>query len=337
MARTASRRRQLEWSELRVGLFLIIGLALLGYAVYRVGDLFDVFADRYPLVMLVPAAAGLLEGAPVTLAGQRVGQVDAIDFLPVGAAEPNHLSIRLSISQEVQAQIRADSRARIRTQGLLGDRYVDISPGTPGAPVLSPGDTIPAIPPVDYEDLLASAAETLEEARQLVTELRAVTDGLLAGRGTLGRLLTDEALYDRMVGATGELRTLLAGINGADGTLGRLIRDPALYERIHGAVARIDSLGALILHGDGTLGRLVRDDDLYRQLTGVVGHADSTITSLGASLGALTDGEGTLQRFLTDPALYDEFLKAVIDLQTLINDIRANPKKYRPEVNVDVF
>lgn len=319
-----------------MGVFLIVALALLAYAVYRVGDLFDVFADRYTIVTLVTRADGLLEGAPVTLAGQRVGQVTSIEFLPLDSRKEK-LSIELSINRDISEHVRADSYARIRTQGLLGDRFVDITPGTPGAPIVQPGDTIPGIDPVDMEELLATANTALIQIQGLVTDLRGITGTLLAGEGTLGRLLVEDALYARMVGATSQLELLLAEVRANDGTLGRMIRDPALYEALLGAVARIDSLTGLALAGEGTLGRLLRDDSVYVGLLGVIGRADTTLAGLGNSLGALTDGEGALHRLLGDPTLYDQLLKAVIDLQILINDIRLNPKRFRPEINVDIF
>lgn len=319
-----------------MGVFLIVALSLLAYAIYRVGDLFDVFADRYTIVTLVTRADGLLVGAPVTLAGQRVGQVESIDFLPLDG-RPENLSIELSINENIREYVRADSYARVRTQGLLGDRYVDIAPGSPEAPIVQPGDTIPGIDPIDMEEVLATANTSLMQLQALASDLRAITGTILAGEGTLGRLLLEDALYVQMVAATGELQVLLAEIRESDGTLGRLVRDPELYDRLVGAIARVDSLTALALSGGGTIGRLLRDDAIYQGVLGVIGRADTTIAGLGETLGELVNGEGTLRRLLGDPALYDQLLKAVIDLQILINDIRLNPKRFRPEINVDIF
>jgi len=319
-----------------VGVFLIVALSLLAYAIYRVGDLFDVFADRYTIVTLVTRADGLLVGAPVTLAGQRVGQVESIDFLPLDG-RPENLSIELSINENIREYVRADSYARVRTQGLLGDRYVDIAPGSPEAPIVQPGDTIPGIDPIDMEEVLATANTSLMQLQALASDLRAITGTILAGEGTLGRLLLEDALYVQMVAATGELQVLLAEIRESDGTLGRLVRDPELYDRLVGAIARVDSLTAIALNGGGTIGRLLRDDAIYQGVLGVIGRADTTIAGLGETLGELVNGEGTLRRLLGDPALYDQLLKAVIDLQILINDIRLNPKRFRPEINVDIF
>ncbi|HSH46500.1 MAG TPA: MlaD family protein, partial [Longimicrobiales bacterium] len=231
--------------HLRVALMLVLVLGLLAYSVWQVGQLFDVFASRYTLHTLVEGSGGLIEGAPVTLAGQRVGQVDEIRFIPVGERHDEaSLAVRLSVNESVRDQIRGDSEALLRTQGLLGDRFVDIVPGTAPYPVLQPGDTLPSQPPLDYEDVLQTAAGTLDQVQNVVSDLEVMTERLVAGEGTVGALLADDRLYERMVVASGELSQLLTAMNRSDGTIGRLIRDPALYEQMNRSLARLDSLGA---------------------------------------------------------------------------------------------
>lgn len=331
-------QRVFEWRQARVGALILVGMLLLAYATYRVGMVMDVFASRYEVTALVPSGLGLREGAPVTLAGQRIGQVSRIDFIPVHEkAGENHLRLTLAITEAVRDQIRSDSRAFLRTQGLLGDKFVDIAPGSAGAPVLQSGDTIIAGRSLDVDDFIQQAAAALDEASGIVLNLQEVTGSLTRGEGTLGRMLNDEELYVNLAGGTAELRRTLADINRTDGTFGRLIRDPALYRQIHGAVARVDSLGALILQSDGTVGMLLRSDTLHRSLLGTLGNADAAVTDLAGFVRRMTQGEGTMQRLMEDPALYDEFLKAVTDMQTLIDDIRLNPGKYKPNINVDIF
>src|SRR5262245_16357845 len=99
-------RSSLEWREVRVLGLLIIGVLLLIYGVYRVGKSFDVFASRYTLITLVPDVAGLREGAPVTIAGQRVGQVTHIGFIPVELKHgATNLELHLEVAENVKDQI----------------------------------------------------------------------------------------------------------------------------------------------------------------------------------------------------------------------------------------
>jgi phospholipid/cholesterol/gamma-HCH transport system substrate-binding protein len=330
--------RALGGRQVRVAALILVASLLLVYAVYRVGAVFDIFARRYEIATFVPSGLGLREGAPVTLAGQRVGQVSRIEFIPVQQkVGDNNLRVILAVAHDVQDQIRTDSRAYLRTQGLLGDKFVDIAPGSSGARILQPGDTILAGRSIDLDEFLIQAAGALDHATGIVANLQDLTGGLVRGEGTAGRMLTDDQLYVALAGTTAELRRTLAEINRADGTFGRLIRDPALYQQLQSAVARVDSLGGLIMYGNGTLGMLLRDDQVYRSLLGTVGRADSAVVGLGDMVRRMSTGDGALQRLMTDPVLYDEFLRAVIDVQTLINDIRLNPGKYKPNIMVDIF
>jgi phospholipid/cholesterol/gamma-HCH transport system substrate-binding protein len=332
------RKQRFGARHLRVAGLAVVALLLLGYAVYRVGLVFDIFAARYELVTFVPSALGLREGAPVTLAGQRIGQVAAIEFVPPGEkiGETN-LRLRLAIAEGVRDQIRSDSRVFLRTQGLLGDRFVDIAPGSPGAPVLTSGDTIVAGETVDIDSFMAQAATAIDSALLVVSSVREVAEGVARGEGTLGQLLTEERLYTELVATTSSLRATLAELNRADGTFGRLIRDPELYESASRAIARIDSVGALVLESDGTVGQLLRSDTLHRSLLATVARADTAVANIAGFLGSMTEGDGTVQRLFTDPQLYDEVLRAIIDVQTLINAILVDPERYRPDVRVRVF
>lgn len=334
----AKARGGISGRELRVAGLILLGVVVLIYGVYRVGKLFDVFAERYTLVTLLPNVAGLREGALVTLAGQQVGQVDAIEFIPMARKrDGNHLILRMKVAERVRGQIRADSKVLVRAQGLLGDKFIDIQPGSLRNSILADGDTIPAEHTLDMEQVLARASQALDQAVIIVEDLGAITGPMARGEGTVGQLLRNEQLYNKMVGATGELNTLLAQINRGDGALSHIVRDPELYRRMVSAISRVDSLGATMLHGTGTLSLLLRSDSLYRGLAGTAAKADVAAGEFSVLMQRLNRTDGTLNRMLTDPRLFDEFLKSVIDLQTLIADVRANPKKYVPPINVKVF
>ncbi|MGQ0815855.1 MAG: MlaD family protein [Gemmatimonadota bacterium] len=334
----ATERKRFQARELRVTVLALLGLLILIYGVYRVGKIFDVFADRYTIVTLLPNVAGMREGSMVTLAGQQVGQVDKIEFIPMQLKrDSNHLKVSLKVAERIKNHIRQDSRVTIRPMGLLGDKYIDIHPGSLAAPVLAEGDSITSSTALDLEQFLARASEAMDQAVVVVQDLGKITAPLARGEGTMGQLLHDEQLYREMVSATSEMRGLLAQINRGDGALGHMIRDPELYQRMVSAVTRIDELGSRILNGQGTLSQLIRNDSIYRGLAGAAAKADVAAGQFSALMQRLNRTDGTLNRMITDPRLFDEFLKSVIDLQTLIADMRQNPRKYVPPVNVKVF
>ncbi len=335
MARGKLNQGQQTARQIRVGAVLIVAIIILAFGVFQVGRLFDVFASRYSLVTLVKGSGGLIPGSPVTLAGQRIGQIESIEFLPVGArTDSANIVVRFSVNESVQPQIREDSRGALQTQGLLGDRFLNISPGSAAYPPLQAGDTLISLEALDYEAVLYTAATTLDHVQEVVVDLRVLTDRLANGEGTLGALLTDDALYQQMTDATTEMAGLLRTVNRSDGTLARAIRDPELYNRMNSTLARLDSLGAAVLEGEGSLGRFVRDDALYVDLLGVVGRADTTLAGVEGFLGSVVQGDGTMARLLEDPQLYDELLKTIVDLQALIQEIREDPSALSPQIDV---
>src|ERR1044071_52939 len=117
----------ITWDQLRVGLVIVAALAILTLAVYKLGQAANLFAKRYTLVAFLKEANGLREGGTVTLAGQLAGTVRRLEFLPVDADTMRNRKITVAVDQSVQEQIRSDSKAQIRTMGLLGDKIFDIS------------------------------------------------------------------------------------------------------------------------------------------------------------------------------------------------------------------
>lgn len=323
------RSAPITWDQVRVGIVLIVALTILAAGIFFVGEMGAVFGDRYRLVTLMNSAAGLVQGAVVQVAGQPVGQVDEIEFIePDRRPETGEaVAIWMAVDRKVQNLIRTDSKARVRTQGLLGDRLIDISPGSAENPVLQPGDTLPAAEALNYQELLDRASDAVTGLTTLVRNLSDITEGLLAGEGTMGQLVVDEALYRRLVSLSGSLDRFLTGAVGGEGFLGRALRDDELYDRLVSAVASLDSLTERVVAGEGTMGRLVRSDSLYVALTEMAVRSDSLLRSL-------QEGRGSLGSLIVDDRLYEELLKTVADLNATLEDLRQQPRKYIPPVEV---
>ncbi|HSJ65461.1 MAG TPA: MlaD family protein [Gemmatimonadaceae bacterium] len=311
----------LTWEQLKVGALIVVALLILGVAVVQLGAAANLFAGRYELVAFLPNANGLQQGGAVTVAGQLAGRIEEIEFLPVDGDTSRNLRVRLSVATDLQPQIREDSRAKIRTAGLLGDKTLDISVGTPRFSILQPGDTIETSPSLDYEQVIAQASGAVGDLVQLTADMRQITGGMVRGEGTMGQLLTNRSMYDQLTQMLTETDALLRRLQAPGGTFGRLLDDPTLYNRLTGTLASLDSAVLLLSSRDGTLGRLVGSDSLYRQLEGTVAAADSVLTLLHS-------GNGFASRMLTDQQLYDRLNKTVTDLAAILEDIRANPQKY---------
>jgi phospholipid/cholesterol/gamma-HCH transport system substrate-binding protein len=323
------RSRPITWEEVKVGVVLIGSLVLLAAGVFFIGNTGSVFGERYQLVTLMHSAAGLVPGAAVQLAGQPVGQVSRISFISPEnrPASGEGLEVWVAVNRGVQDQIRSDSRARIRTMGLLGDRIIDIEPGSPDTRILEPGDTLAAAAVLDYSELLDEASSAVVSLTRLVRSLDELTQDLLAGEGTVGQLFVNRDLYDQLVNLSGDLSSLLRGVNAGEGTLGRMAKDDELYDRVVNAVASLDSMTAKLARGEGSLGRLIESDSLYRSLAGAASRSDSLIAGLRA-------GEGSIGQLIVDETLYEELLRMVVELNNILSDLRAQPDKYLPPITV---
>ena len=315
------RSSTLTWDQLRVGGVILLAVAVIGVAIYKLGEAANLFAKRYELIAYLPDANGLKVGGSVMVAGQLAGVVKQIDFLPVDSDTTRNLRLTLAIDEAVREQIRRDSKGKLRTLGLLGDKVFDITPGTPRTKALVAGDTVAIALALDYEAVIAQASAAVADMVALTKDLHVITGGIVRGEGTLGQLVTNRVLYDQLNSTLGRANVMLAQFQNPNGTVGRMLSDPALYNRLMGVIGSTDSLVISLNSSKGTAGLLLRDTTLYRNLVGITRGADSLMKSISG-------GQGTVGKFLTDQTLYDQLNKLVGDLGAILADIRKDPSKY---------
>lgn len=316
------RRSELITKDaLRVGVLAIVALGVLAYAIVKLGRAARLFTTRYTLVSFVPNAAGLREGGQVTVAGQLAGSITKIEFLPVDEDTTRNLRLTVQIDTKLQDQVRKDSRVILRNQGLLGDRYFDIIPGTPRYAALRQGDTLLLGNSVDYEMMIQRASSALTDVVGLTHDLRGLTQSLVKGQGTMGQLLTNRQLYDQLNGTLTATSTLLARLQNPNGSVGKLLDDPQLYVNLTRMIGQVDTLVTHINSGKGTAGKLLQDDSLYTNLVSVTARADSLVS-------VMSHGNGTASKLFTDSQLYDQLVAAIRHLNEVLADVKQNPKKY---------
>ncbi|HJU88362.1 MAG TPA: MlaD family protein [Gemmatimonadaceae bacterium] len=315
------RSTAITWDQLKVGLMIVVALAIMIFAVVKLGQAANLFEERYELVTFVPNASGLVEGGQVTVAGQLAGGIKKIEFLPPDADTSRNLKITMELSERLQPQVRENSFAKIRTLGLLGNKVLDISVGTPQVAALEPGDTVRISPSLDYEAVIAQASGAVGDLVELTHDLREITGGIVRGEGTVGQLLTSRTLYDQLTSTLTETSGLLRRMQQPNGTFGRMLEDPELYYRMVSVTASLDTVLKQMNNQQGTVGRLLADDSLYVRMVSVTASADSMMKML-------TQGNGFAARMISDQELYDRLNKTITDLSTILEDIRKNPRKY---------
>src|SRR4029079_4009681 len=172
------RTRSLAWSELKIGLMAIAALALTAMLFVACGGASGFAWERYELKTTFDNVQGLKSGALVRIAGVEVGKVTKVELSGAGVA------VELSIKKENKARITTDSRASIGAMSLLGEALIDITPAATGTP-LNEGDTIKSVkPPLQLNEVAATANAGIEEATALLKDIR-------GGKGTVGKLFTD--------------------------------------------------------------------------------------------------------------------------------------------------
>src|ERR1051325_11294107 len=311
----------ISWEQLKVGLLIAAALAVLAVAVYRLGQAANLFSRRYELIAYLPNAAGLQAGGVVYVAGQYAGTIKSIDFLPVDNDTTRNLRVRMAIDHSLQDQVRGDSKAKVRTLGLLGDKVIDISIGTPRYGALRDGDTISVAPSLDYEAVLAQAAGAVSDMVDLTHDLREITAGIIDGKGTVGQLITNRALYDQFVSTMRRANAMMTRVENPRGTFAKLLDDPTLYNRFVSVITSADSLVIALNDRNGTVGKLLRDDTLYTRIVSMAVAGDSLMKTL-------SNGQGFASRMLNDPGLYDGLNKLTTDLGAMFDDVRKDPHKY---------
>lgn len=189
------------WSNFRVGLITFAGVFFLIFGVVFAGGDKGLLFRRTSIVKARLAdVGGLKRGSSVTMGGMTVGRVTQITF--VNGEKGNQIEVTMEVRSDTRHRIKTDSVPAVRTQGMLGDRYIDISMGTEGAAELP--ENVPLLGGVagDFDKTLRQATEVLTEAEKLLAAIN-------EQRGTAGRLVYDEKLYNTLSEITTELRDLV--------------------------------------------------------------------------------------------------------------------------------
>ncbi len=344
------RTRSLAWSELKIGLLTITAIAIALVLVFSLTGGKGWFWQRYTLKTRFPNVAGLAAGSPVRVAGVQVGSVKDIVF----AGE--QVDVVFDVNKKVQERITDKSIAFLGSVSLLGSSAVDITPMTSGTPIPEYGYVPQGRAKGQFADIAEQASGTIDEVTGLVHDLRQgkgsagklITDDRLyaelqqfvatagqmtreiqQGRGTVGRLLKDPKAAQSLEASMKNIEEMTRKLNAGEGSLGVLLKDEAFAKSLAGATDNLRTLTDHLNRGDGTAGKLLTDDALYTRLTTVTTQFDQLVTKLNA-------GEGTAGQLLKDKQLYENMNAAVGDLRALIAAITKDPKKYL-NVKVSIF
>ena len=303
--------------EIRVGLFVLVAVALFVVLIFSVGERTRLLAPKYRLTAYFHTVSGLVPGAPVMLSGVDVGSVEDISL----QLDPTGKRVRVSLKIEKAAQdkIRADSVARIETMGLLGDKYIEITMGSYDKPILQDGKIIRTIEPLDYSALLARGQSVLFNLDDASRSLAQILGKIDKGQGLAGAVVNERTEFkeaiDNFAEATKSLNAVLAQVKKGRGTLGMLLYDKKTRQNVGRILSSFEDVATGIRKGTGTLGKLVKDETLYRRLANDLGESASLLRSL---LQQLSSGKGLLPKIISGK----ESKRMLDDLSAATHDFR---------------
>ncbi len=292
--------------KLRVGLFVLVALATFLGTIYALGARARLFEARYTLHANFTEVGGLTEGATVRLAGVQIGRVSGV-YLP---AEPGgKVRVDLNIARRYVNRIRKDSTVRIETQGLLGDKIVEISVGTVQAPVAQPGETIAGRDPTDFTQVLGEGAATMKNVAALADSVRELTE-----RVNQSKLVDDvSAAVSSARRATDQLARLATDVEKGRGWAHALVyEEPVALKRLGELIASTERILDRTDRGEGALGVLVSPSS---------GEAARRFLAAMDRVARLTEGRG--DDGLLPALLFDPKYRALLDeLQAVTRNLR---------------
>ena len=291
-------KKQLMWSKLRAGLIITIALLLLFFTVFFAGSIDKIFSPKTQIRAVIGDVRGLRRGAPVWISGVEVGSVADIALNPEGGT-----LVTMSVKKTDLKFVRSDSVASVLTLGLLGDKYIELSPGSPQAPPVHPGELIKGASPIEMKDIMETAATSVQKMNDFIEKLGHLVTKVETSKGTLAKFLEDPALYNNLKEATESLSKIADDINNSRGSLGMLIKDRSLYDKLSETSSSMEQFSRRLAVSSGTINKLIEDPTLYDRLNG-------TAASMEAFSKKLNKSSGTLSRLMEDPELYDNLNKA---------------------------
>ena len=348
-------QKQLKWSQLRVGITVIIASLTLGFLLFLMSGTSGLLTPRITVKAYFDNAEGLRPGAPVRLSGVDIGNVSRIRIVSSKDKQLTPVEVTMKISTKYNDSMRRDSEISLETAGVLGETYLDIDSSQAVGGLLQDGDTLSTQVHPDFNQVVRASQSTLQNMDALLKRADRILAFAESGKGSLGKLIYDPTLYNRFSLTIADFQKIVEQVGNGEGSLGRLIsrndaydkflatldkmnsiiddmqqgkgtagrflKDPSIYNNANDTIANLKKITDDINAGKGTIGKLSKDEELAKNL-------DTTLTKLSELTTRLEAGEGTVGKLFKDDTLYNNTNEMLTETRSLVKAIRENPKKY---------
>jgi phospholipid/cholesterol/gamma-HCH transport system substrate-binding protein len=335
----------------------LTALIILSVLIFLMAGSSGLFKSKTRLYTYMADSSALAASSPVRLNGILIGKVSSVDLS--GQADPSRVvRITLEIDNDFLTSIPVDSQALIAAENLLGTKFINIKKGMSKDTVkadteIKSGET------AAMEDLFQQGANTITALNITLKRVDGIVASIESGNGTIGKLLSDDTLYKKVLSVVDDGTKLVATLNDTladkNSSLGKLLHDDAIYEDARASVAKINTMLDGLNKGEGSAGKFLRDPALFDELQktiadtrklinqvndpkGDIGkllttdelHAElkQSMGKLDSIMDKINSGQGTIGQLLVNPQLYESLDGATREVQGLMKDFRANPKKF---------
>jgi phospholipid/cholesterol/gamma-HCH transport system substrate-binding protein len=347
-------QRKLSFAELRVGIFVFAALVVIALGIFYVTGSTGLWVPKYTIKTYLPETDDLDQGAPVTLDGVNIGNVQTIGLTPHPSSKQQNVTVVMRIRKKFQGEIRTDSTASLLTQGVLGTRYVEITRGVTGNKIL-PGGVVQGVEVPEISQIGQGANEVVEQLKVLTGNVQEVVAKVNSGHGTIGKFLNDPSVYNHLESVSAKADNMMTSIQQGKGTAGRLIASDEMYNKVDDTVTKVDNMATAIQQQKGTVGKLIYDPQMANDIKGVAHKTNELLAGVQAGQGTLgklvkdkalynnmrdasanirdataklNTNQGTLGKMFNDPALYDNMTGLTGDMRLFMSEFRKNPKKF---------
>lgn len=316
-------KKTVSFRELRVGFFVLGAIAILIFLILNASGDINPFSKKLHLKARFMDANGLREGSEVRLAGVRVGKIDEITLLaPSETPNAPRVEALMTIDSTIDGRaanerIRTDSQAQQGSPSLLGNEMlINITPGTAVGQPVKDGDILPSSSSNTVNDFATSGTDLAQRLSKLSDEINGIVRDVKEGKGTVGRLFSDEALYNNLNSTIRETEDVMRQVRSGSGSAGRFINDPALYNNANEITLQLRNIAADLRAGRGTAGKLLTDDELYNRINRTADRLDRSISHIDLMVADINAGRGTIGKLIKDEQVYMDARAAIARFNT---------------------
>jgi len=316
-------RTTISLSQVRVGIFVLLAIVVLIFLVLNASGDINPFSRKLHLKARFVDANGLREGSEVRLAGVRVGKIERIVLLepsPVPGAP--RVEAQMTVDSTIDGRpanerIRSDSQAQQGSPSLLGNEMlINITPGTAVGTPVPDGALLPSSSSNTVNDFATSGTDLAQRLSKLSDEISGIVKDVKDGKGTVGRLFSDEALYNNLNATIRETQDVMTAVRSGNGSAGRFINDPAFYNNANDIAVSLKAISDDLRAGRGTAGKLLTDDELYVRINRTADRLDKSVDQVNLMIAEINAGHGTLGKLIRDEQIYNDARAAIARFNT---------------------